>query len=61
MLLRDYLKSRKITHEDFGKSVGVTRDAVARWLRKNRRPRPDVANRIVAETKNRVTLKDIYG
>lgn len=65
MKLSDYLIEKKLTYAAFAKHLGMTSTAAAmnvcRYVKGTRKPRPAVANKIVAATKGRVTLKDIYG
>jgi transcriptional regulator with XRE-family HTH domain len=62
MKLSAYLKKKKLSQAAFAKELGVEREAVARWIAGIRRPRPEVAQRIVEITGPRgVSFKDIYG
>ncbi len=65
MKLSDYLIEKKLTYAAFAKLLGMTSTAAAmnvcRYVKGTRKPRPGVANKMVAVTKGRVTLKDIYG
>jgi transcriptional regulator with XRE-family HTH domain len=60
MNIRAYLKKSGKTHAEFAKSLGVTRDAVSRWLAKDRYPRRTMVKKIERITNGDVTLQDIY-
>jgi DNA-binding transcriptional regulator YiaG len=62
MKLSAYLRKKKISQTDFARTLGVEREAVARWIAGIRRPRPEIARKIVKITGPRgVTFEDIYG
>lgn len=45
----------------FAKLIGVSRRAVADWRLGTRTPRPAAARRIVATSRGKVEMADIYG
>ena len=61
MLLYDYLLKNRIEQKDFAKRIDVAASTLSRWLSGDRTPRGAQALKIVAETKGKVTLADIYG
>jgi transcriptional regulator with XRE-family HTH domain len=61
MLLYDYLLKNRIEQKDFAKRIDVAASTLSRWLSGDRTPRGAQALKIVAATKGKVTLADIYG
>jgi hypothetical protein len=64
MKLKDYLaKSKKKypTRLSFAEDVGVSVDALFRWLRGSNWPSRGVAKVIVQKTGGEVSMEDIYG
>ncbi len=64
MQLAEYLKQKNLTYAAFAYLLGMTSTAAAmnvcRYVKGTRKPRPAVAAKIVAVTKGRVTLNDLY-
>ena len=60
MLLRDYIE-KYTTQTAFARQLEMSRDIVARWLRKECYPTRANADKIMKATGNKVTIKDIYG
>ena len=60
MMLSQYLKKHRVTQEEFGRSIGVKRLSVSRYINGERIPSPKTAKRIVKVTKGAVQLKDLY-
>jgi transcriptional regulator with XRE-family HTH domain len=58
MQLADYLKTNGISDEDFGQSIGVTRQAVHRYKTFDRFPEKPVLTEIVKATAGAVTPND---
>jgi hypothetical protein len=58
MTLSEYLKT--IGDERAAKKFGVTRRRIESWRLGHRQPRPQMAQRIVAETDGLLSLDDIY-
>lgn len=58
MQLADYLKANGISDEDFGQSIGVTRQAVHRYKTFDRFPERPVLTKIVEVTGGDVTPND---
>lgn len=60
MKLSQYLADAGVTQEAFGKSIGVKRLAVLRYLNGQRKPSPATAKRIIKVTKGQVAYEDLY-
>ncbi len=64
MKLADYLIARKLSYAAFARMLGMDSTSaalnVARYAKGERRPRPVIADKIVAVTKGRVKHKDLY-
>jgi transcriptional regulator with XRE-family HTH domain len=60
MTLAEYIEKRKLTLEEFGKQIGMSRSATHRIARGQAYPMPETAKRIVEVTKGAVKLKDLY-
>lgn len=60
MKLQAYLTSRDCPAREFGRRLGVSPAAVARYAAGKRIPAPDVMRRIVVETDGAVTPNDFY-
>lgn len=58
MQLAEYLRLNEISDEAFGKSIGVTRQAVHRYKTFDRFPEQSVLEEIFRETKGVVTPND---
>ena len=59
MLLRDYIE-KHTNQKAFAAKIEMSRDIVARWLRKECYPTRKTAQKIVNATGGKVTIKDIY-
>jgi DNA-binding XRE family transcriptional regulator len=59
MKLATYLKRKKISHAEFARRVGVTRQSIYNYARQTSPPRLETALKIVAETRGRVTLREL--
>ena len=60
MQLREYLSEQKISLPAFDEAIGVTVQAVHRYVSGERIPRHDVMARIAAETRGRVQPNDMH-
>ena len=60
MNLKTYLKTYGITWEEFADRIGVVPSSIYNYTQGIRKPRPDIANRIVEETRNLVSYADLY-
>lgn len=60
MQLKKYLESREISPREFADKVGVTKQAISRYLR-GRVPRQDVVMKINKITRGEVGPNDFYG
>jgi len=64
MKLADYLTEKNLSHAEFARMLGMDSTSaalnVSRYARGLRRPRPAIADKIVATTKGRVKHKDLY-
>lgn len=60
MKLNYYLATRAYPAKEFGRRLGVSGAAVARYAAGKRIPAPDVMRRIVVETEGAVTPNDFY-
>jgi transcriptional regulator with XRE-family HTH domain len=60
MTLDQWIKKSKCSVDEFARSVGVTSEAVRRYRSGERMPEPFVAQRIVEETKGRVSIQDLH-
>lgn len=49
-----------MTQAELAKKLGIGRADINRYVKGIRRPRPDLANRIVEFTEQTVTLEDLY-
>ncbi|HDZ73750.1 MAG TPA: XRE family transcriptional regulator [Aurantimonas coralicida] len=58
MKLKDYLAGRKVSIAEFAKRIGVSHEAVRRYINRERRPDWDVLERIVKATKGAVSADD---
>lgn len=59
MTLKEYLKLRQISVNEFAKDVGIDYTYVSRLKNGERRPSPDVALRIEKATQGMVTRMDL--
>lgn len=60
MNIRSYLDEQKISPADFARSINVSAAALHRYLNGERRPHPDVMERIAAETAGAVQPNDFF-
>lgn len=60
MQLREYLDRREITIPVFAERIGVSVQAVHRYVTGERTPRPEVMKRIAAVTQGDVEPNDFY-
>jgi transcriptional regulator with XRE-family HTH domain len=60
MHLRRYLSANGISPPDFAAAIGVSNQAVHRYVNGERIPRPDVMDRIKRATKGNVKADDFY-
>lgn len=58
MTLGEYLSEHQISDRAFADKIGVTRQALHRYRRHERQPRPDVLRRIREATDGAVTPND---
>lgn len=61
MHLRDYLAAKSLTPAAFAAVLDVHHDAVRKWLRGERMPRPAQMRRIAETTRGAVTANDFHG
>ena len=61
MTLNEYVKRKRLTHEQFAELVGCTRAAVTRWLSGSRAPSPAWVAVILRKTKGVVSVQDLRG
>ena len=64
MKLANYLTKNNISYAEFARMLGMDSSSaamnVSRYANGKRRPRPAIADKIVAVTKGRVKHKDLY-
>lgn len=58
MTLKEYLKSNKISREDFAKEIGASYGSVIKWTYGGRFPRPQTLQKIHELTNGKVTAYD---
>ena len=61
MTLADYLRTRTLNGAEFGRQIGASRSAVARWLKGARIPNTAQMRAIMAATGGAVTPNDFLG
>lgn len=59
MTLNEYMRRKRLTHEEFAELVGCTRAAVTRWLSGSRSPSPQWVTVILRKTKGLVKVQDL--
>jgi transcriptional regulator with XRE-family HTH domain len=59
MNLKDYIESRDLGKREFATMIGISACALSNYLYHRRRPRLDIAQRIVKVTKGKVTIEDL--
>lgn len=60
MTLNEFIKSREMTQESFGKLVGVPQATINRYVRGERFPSPVMIRKIEAATEGLVAVTDWY-
>ncbi len=60
MQLGTFIKQRELTHEAFGRIVGVTQATINRYVRGERFPSPEMIRKINVATEGAVTVSDWY-
>ena len=60
MELKKYMDTFGISGAELAESVGVEPSAISNYRSGIRKPRPEIAIRIVAATKGEVSLSDLY-
>lgn len=60
MKLLEYLKKEDMTFEEFADKIGKNPQAIHKYAHFHNYPRQDTAQKIVAATKGKVSLADIY-
>lgn len=60
MTLNEFIKSKDMTQESFGKLVGVPQATINRYVRGERFPLPDMIRKIEAATEGQVAVADWY-
>ena len=60
MQLREYLKSNDITLPAFAETIGVSVQAVHRYVKGGRKPKPTVMDKIMDATQGNVQPNDFY-
>ena len=61
MKLADYLERHSISHRDFAKSIGVSKETVRRYVAGTRIPEKPVMEKIALATACKVTANDFFG
>jgi len=59
MKLKAYIESHS-SQGDFADAIGVTIQAISQYCRGVRRPRPDIAQKIIKATNGAVTFEDLF-
>ncbi|MCB1115641.1 MAG: helix-turn-helix transcriptional regulator [Chlamydiia bacterium] len=60
MNLKEYLKSRSVTHKNFGKMIGVSQSYVTRIVLGNQNPSLALMQRIIEVTDGEVNVGDFF-
>lgn len=60
MQLRQYLDANKITIPDFAERIGVSVQSVHRYVGNERKPRPEIMEKIRSVTEGHVQPNDFY-
>lgn len=60
MKIGTFIKSREMSHEAFGKIVGVTQATINRYVRGERFPSPEMIRKIHEATEGAVSVADWY-
>lgn len=60
MLLKKFLKQKKLTQKQFSKRVGITSSAINQYCSGRRKPLPNIMERIIDATSGEVTPNDFY-
>ena len=61
MKLKDYLREKQISPDEFAEQVGASKFGVLKWVRGERTPRGDAMRKIQEITKGKVTPGDFFG
>ena len=59
MELGTYLEQTNMQQKAFARMVEISRSALSNYIYKRRKPRLDIAHRIVTATKGKVTIEDL--
>lgn len=60
MTLDKFLQKNRLSNADFARNIGTTPNAIRHYRKGRRKPRSDVMERIIKETKGKVTPNDFY-
>lgn len=60
MNIKDFLKANGLTQKQLAEKAGCTAGAISHLCTGRRKPRPEIARRIVKATKGKVSLNDLY-
>lgn len=60
MTLREYINSVGISVKDFSQKVGVIPTTIYRYMDGSRKPRPEIAMKIVSVSNKLVSLESLY-
>ena len=61
MDIATYLEAENLTPADLARGVNVSTQAAYRYARRERRPRPDIGQRIVEWSGRKISFEGIYG
>jgi transcriptional regulator with XRE-family HTH domain len=59
--LKQYIETRNFQMQEFAELVNISKPTLSNYVHKRRRPRLDIAQRIVKATKGKVTIEDLLG
>lgn len=60
MLLKKFLKQKKLTQKQFSERIGITSSAINQYCSGRRKPLPNIMERIIDATNGEVTPNDFY-
>lgn len=60
MTLSDYLSEARLNYAEFGRKIGVSRQAVRRYVEDGRIPESAVLKKIIWATDGKVTANDFF-
>jgi DNA-binding transcriptional regulator YdaS (Cro superfamily) len=60
MRLADFLSQERMTATEFAAKVGVSQPCMSRYLAGQRRPAPEIINRIFRLTRGKVSANDFF-